>query len=89
MINLLKKLTPPELLGQCDSNFIGMFQTVRFIQMMSLTFGLFTQVSDSGPLGPLVYDPTGAILAILYGEVTHMLPAKYQPNRPGGSGEDV
>ena len=22
--------------------------------MMSLTFGLFTQVSDSGPLGPLV-----------------------------------
>ena len=29
-------------------------QTVRFIQMMSLTFGLFTQVSGSGPLGPLV-----------------------------------
>ena len=56
MNNLLKKLTPPEPLGQCDSNFIGMFQTVRFIQMMSLTFGLFTQVSDSGPLGPLVYD---------------------------------
>ena len=23
--------------------------------MMSLTFGLFTQVSDSGPLGPLVF----------------------------------
>ena len=54
MNNLLKKLTPPEPLGQCDSNFIGMFQTVRFIQMMSLTFGLFTQVSGSGPLGPLV-----------------------------------
>ena len=31
-----------------------MFQTVRFIQIMSLTFGLFTQVSGSGPLGPLV-----------------------------------
>ena len=31
-----------------------MFQTVRFIQMMSLTFGLFTQVSGLGPLGPLV-----------------------------------
>ena len=30
------------------------FQTVRFIQMMSLTFGLFTQVSGSGPFGPLV-----------------------------------
>ena len=24
--------------------------------MMSLTFGLFTQVSGSGPLGPLVFD---------------------------------
>ena len=24
--------------------------------MMSLTFGLFTQVSGSGPLGPLVID---------------------------------
>ena len=23
--------------------------------MMSLTFGLFTQVSSSGPLGPLVF----------------------------------
>ena len=55
MNNLLQKLTPPEPLGQCDSNFIGMFQTVRFIQMMSLTFGLFTQVSGSGPLGPLVF----------------------------------
>ena len=55
MNNLLKKLIPPESLGQCDSNFIGMFQIVRFIQMMSLTFGLFTQVSSSGPLGPLVF----------------------------------
>ena len=25
--------------------------------MMSLTFGLFTQVSGSGPLGPLVFCP--------------------------------
>ena len=58
MNNLLKKLTPHEPLGQCDSNFIGMFQTVRFIQMMSLTVGLFTQVSDSGPLGPLVLEIT-------------------------------
>ena len=29
-------------------------KTVTFIQMMSLTFGLFAQVSGSGPLGPLV-----------------------------------
>ena len=27
--------------------------------MMSLTFGLFTQVSGSGPLGPLVYEHLG------------------------------
>ena len=37
----------------------------------------------------LVYDPTGEISAILYSEVSHMLPAKYQPNMPGGSGEEV
>ena len=36
----------------------------------------------------LVYDPTETILAILYGEVPHMLPAKYQPNPRGGSGEE-
>ena len=37
----------------------------------------------------LVYDPTRTILAILYREVSHMLPAKYQPNWSGGSGESV
>ena len=37
----------------------------------------------------LVYDPTEKILAILYCEVPHKLPAKYQPNPPGGSGEEV
>ena len=37
------------------SVIVYQFQTVRFIQMMSLTFGLFTQVSGSGPLGPLVF----------------------------------
>ena len=37
----------------------------------------------------LVYDPTGTILANLYCEVPHKLPAKYQPNPHGGSGEEV
>ena len=37
----------------------------------------------------LVYDPTETILAFLYREESHMLPAKYQPNRPGGSGVEV
>ena len=36
----------------------------------------------------LVYDPIRTILAILYREVPHMLPAKYQPNPLGGSGEE-
>ena len=40
------------------SVIVYQFQTVRFIQMMSLTFGLFTQVSGSGPLGPLVLSST-------------------------------
>ena len=30
--------------------------------MVSLTFGLFTQVSGSGPLGPLVLDRKNTIL---------------------------
>ena len=37
----------------------------------------------------LVYDPTGMILAILFSELPHMLPVKYKPNLPGGSGEEV
>ena len=36
-----------------------------------------------------VYDPTGMILAILYSKMHHMLPAKYKPNRPVGSGVEV
>ena len=36
----------------------------------------------------LVYNPTEKILAILYREVPHMLPAKYQPNPLCGSGEE-
>ena len=35
--------------------------------MMSLTFGLFTQVSGSGPLGPLVYRRLGNNLHYHYG----------------------
>ena len=39
------------------SVIVYQFQTVKFIQMMSLTFGLFTEVRGSGPLGPLVVKP--------------------------------
>ena len=51
------------------SVIVYQFQTVKFIQMMSLTFGLFTQVSGSGPLGPLV----GIIL-----EFKNLLIKKYE-----------
>ena len=37
----------------------------------------------------LVYNPTGTILVNLYCEVPHKLPAKYQPNPPGGSVVEV
>ena len=37
----------------------------------------------------LVYDPTETILVILYSEVSYILPAKYQPNQPVGSGVEV
>ena len=40
------------------------------------------------PTSRLVYDQTGMILAVLYREVPYMLPAKYQPTPPGGSGEE-
>ena len=36
--------------------------------MMSLTFGLFSQVSGSGPLDPLVHDST----CYLYVNVAHL-----------------
>ena len=63
LINVVKKRVH-KLFLQCRSRsffnlkpvsvIVYQFQTVRFIQMMSLTFGLFTQVSGLGPLGPLV-----------------------------------
>ena len=46
------------------SVIVYQFQTVKFIQMMSLTFGLFTQVSGSGPLGPLVIDENFPIIQV-------------------------
>ena len=36
-----------------------------------------------------VYDPTRTILAILYIEVPYMIHAKYQPNQPSNSEEEV
>ena len=38
--------------------------------MMSLTFGLFTQVSGSGPLGPLVYLPRVYQICVISGSLS-------------------
>ena len=43
--------------------------------MMSLTFGLFTQVSGSGPLGPLVLQPDPGFQGF-----THVLVIPYSEN---------
>ena len=32
--------------------------------------------------------PEGFLAIFFYGEVPHMVPAKYRPNPPGGSGEE-
>ena len=42
--------------------------------MMSLTFGLFTQVSGSGPLGPLVYSVIAVFMQL--GLICRMLTLK-------------
>ena len=60
--------------------------------MLHMKFGVFEILHHFSQFYPthlrLVYDPTRTILDILYREVPHMLPAKYLPNPPGGSGEE-
>ena len=52
--------------------------------MINLTFGLFTQVSDSGPLGPLVF-----ILIPLSTKISLKIHTKFQPNILSHSGDNV
>ena len=61
---------------QAQGHFLGLFKVCA-----NPVFPIFTP-----PNSRLVYDPTGTILAILYREMPHMVPEKYQPNPPGGSG---
>ena len=49
--------------NQCLSRILTV-STIRFVPMMSFTFGLFTYVSDSGPHGPLV----SSVQTILFGD---------------------
>ena len=83
---------------QFHKNFIYIIRTLSLICLWNISFlaervhvsEILRHFSHLNPTqSRLVYDPTGTILAILYSEVHHMLPAKYQPNMPGGSGEEV
>ena len=88
----------PKLPCSFHKNFNYVIRTLSLIFLWKVSF-LAQRVHVSeilrhfSPLYPihsrLVYDPTGTILVMLYSEVSHMLPAKYQPNRPVGSGVEV
>ena len=87
----------PKLPCNFHKNFIYVIRTLSLIFLWKISF-LAQRVHVSEILhhfsklypthSRLVYDLTRTILAILYTEVPLMLPAKYQPNPPGGSGED-
>ena len=87
----------PKLPCNFHKNFIYVIRTLSLIFLWKISFlaqrvhvsEILRHFSQFYPThSRLVYDPTGTILTILYGEVPHMLPAKYQPNLPGGSGEE-
>ena len=87
----------PKLPCNFHKNFIYVIRTLSLIFLWKISF-LAQRVHVSEILRHfsqfypthlrLVYDLTGTILSILYREVPHMLPAKYQPNPPGASGEE-
>ena len=88
----------PKLPYNFHKNFMYVIRTLSLIFLWKISFlaqkvhvsEILRHFSQLYPTqSRLVYDPTGMILAILYSEVPHMLPAKYKPNQPGGSGEEV
>ena len=87
----------PKLPCNFHKNFIYVIETLSLIFLWKISFlaqrvhvsEILRHFSQFYPThSRLVYDLTGTLLALLYGEVPHMLPAKYQPNPPGGSGEE-
>ena len=87
----------PKLQCNFHKNFIYVTRTLSWIFLWKISFlaqrvhvsEILRHFSQLYPThSRLVYDPTATILAFLYREVPHMLPAKYQPNPPGGSGEE-
>ena len=88
----------PKLPYNFHKNFMYVIRTWSLIFLWNISFlaqkvhvsEILRHFSQLYPTqSRLVYDPTGIILAILYSEVPHMLPAKYKPNPPGGSGKEV
>ena len=86
----------PKLPCNFHKNFIYVIRILSLIFLLKISFlaqrvhvlEILRHFSRLYPThSRLVYDPTGTILAILYSEVSH--PAKYQPNRPLGSGVEV
>ena len=87
----------PKLPCNFHKNFIYVIRTLSLIFLRKISFlaqrvhvsEILRHFSNLYPTqSRLVYNQTGTILAILYREMPHMLPAKYQSNPLGGSGED-
>ena len=88
----------PKLPHNFHKNFMYVIKTLSLIFLWKISFlaqkvhvsEILRHFSQLYPTqSRLVFDPTVTILATLYSEVPHMLPAKYQPNPLGGSGEEV
>ena len=86
----------PKLQCNFHKNFIYVIRTLSLIFLWKISFlaqrlhvsEILRHFSQFYPThSRIVYDPTGTILAILYSKVPRMLPANYQPNRPGSSGK--
>ena len=74
----------------CNQNIVFNIPTkISFLAQRVHVYEILRHFSQLYPIHlRSVYDPTGMILAILYRKYPHMLPAKYQPNRPSCSGEE-
>ena len=75
---------PRDVLGEILNLIESLSEGVPTYYFMYLNFHIIFQIYNHHFRS--VYDPSGPTLAILYREVLH---AKYQPNRPSGSGEEV
>ena len=82
---------------QFYKNFIFIIRTLYLIFLLKISFlaqrghvsEILRHFSKFYPThSRSVYVSTGTILAVLYGKMPHMIPAKFQPNRPSGSGEE-